>query len=1304
MMVIGLFLTMLMSCTDEIPVYTVRFDSQGGSAVSAKEAFKGTRITEPAAPTRANHEFGGWYKDAGLSSAWDFDKDTVTSDLTLYAKWTAHTYPITYQGNGNDTGTVPQPQEKTHGTNLILSANTGDLQRTGYSFAGWNTQSDGSGTDYAEGSTYTSDTALTLYAKWSVNSYTVSFDSQGGSNPSPANKSVTKGTMYGTLPTVTRSGYTFDGWWTEQGGAGIQIFPITTASIDSNQVLFAKWVNNKYSVTLDNQNGNGGTTSVQAVFDLPMPHAIAPTRSDYGFDGYYDQTNGGGNKYYSLTMESVRNWDKAEHAILYANWVDSHYTVSFDSQGGSSVSSIENVLHGRKIPEPVSPIKDLHVFGGWYRDSSCTQRYYFTTDVVTSNVTLYAKWFPPYTVSFDSQGGSPVAPIENILHDTMISEPVSPTRPLHVFGGWYRDSSCTQRYYFTTDVVTSNVTLYAKWFPPYTVSFDSRGGSPVAQITEATHGDVIPEPAAPIKSSYAFDGWYRESNLTNRWNFNTDTVDSDMTLYAKWIELHLVSFDSREGSGVNAIEIGNGRTLTEPAVPTRIGYTFDGWYKEIACINRWYFNTDTVTTTRTLYAKWTARDYTITFNSQGETTPNPANKIVTYEQAYGELPTVTRNGYTFGGWWTGAGGTGAQIQSTTIVDITSNQILYAKWLPQYTVTFNSQEGSNPSPSSKIVTYDQAYGELPTVTRNGYTFAGWWTEAGGTGTQVLATSVVAIQNNHILYAKWSGNSFMVSFDSQGGTQPEPKSVTNDQPYGELPTVTKEGYTFGGWWTGTGGTGIRVHASTTVSITSDQILYAAWHLPYTVTFDSRQGTQPEPTSKIVTYDQAYGELPSVTRSGYTFGGWWTGTNGTGKEIQAATVVTITSNQTLYAKWNVNSYTVNFDSRGGSNPNPANKSVTYDQAYGELPSVTRSGYTFGGWWTGTNGTGKEIQAATVVTITSNQTLYAKWNVNSYTVNFDSRGGSNPNPANKSVTYDQAYGELPSVTRSGYTFGGWWTGTNGTGKEIQAATVVTITSNQTLYAKWNVNSYTVNFDSRGGSNPNPANKSVTYDQAYGELPSVTRSGYTFGGWWTGTGGTGTQIQSWTTVSITSNQTLYAKWNIIPYGGPSGGYVFYENPNYETDGWRYLEAAPAGWSGGSADPRFVFGYHRTSANESNMTVGTIEGIGSGKENTRKLVGAMGLSAYSSSSGSEKTTQYAARMCADYRGGGYDDWFLPSLYELNLMYRNLYSNNLGGFSPDSYLSSSENDANNACSQYFYYGVQINLNRNIEYRVRPVRAF
>lgn len=263
-------------------------------------------------------------------------------------------------------------------------------------------------------------------------------------------------------------------------------------------------------------------------------------------------------------------------------------------------------------------------------------------------------------------------------------------------------------------------------------------------------------------------------------------------------------------------------------------------------------------------------------------------------------------------------------------------------------------------------------------------------------------------------------------------------------------------------------------------------------------------------------------------------------------------------------------------------------------------------------------------------------------------------------------------------------------------AVHVVQITAEATarLIAKFEGNPYTVSFDSQGGSELSPRSKSVAFGQTYGTLPTVTRTGYDFDGWWAGTQGTGTQIHADSVVSITNDLTLYAKWNTIPYIGPSGGYIFYDKGNYR-DGWRYLEAAPAGWSGSAEDPRKVWGGSWTTVG------GTGTAIGTGKSNTDKIVAKFG-----NAEPYEKKPDYAAKLCADYRGGGHDDWFLPSKDELNQIYSNLYLNNLGSFSDGYYWSSSESYARYAWHQYFDNGYQCNdfNGRFRDYRVRPVRAF
>ncbi|MDR1867736.1 MAG: InlB B-repeat-containing protein [Treponema sp.] len=146
----------------------------------------------------------------------------------------------------------------------------------------------------------------------------------------------------------------------------------------------------------------------------------------------------------------------------------------------------------------------------------------------------------------------------------------------------------------------------------FTVAFNSNGGSSVASKTGVASGATIQAPTAPTKGTDTFGGWYKESTLTTPWNFATDTVTANITLYAKWTETEApttftVTFDSKDGSAVNPITgLASGAKINEPdPAPTKEGFTFGGWYKEATFENEWDFESDTVTENTTLYAKWT---------------------------------------------------------------------------------------------------------------------------------------------------------------------------------------------------------------------------------------------------------------------------------------------------------------------------------------------------------------------------------------------------------------------------------------------------------------------------------------------------------------------------------------------------------------------------------------------------------------------------------------------------------------------------------------------------------------------------
>ena len=179
---------------------------------------------------------------------------------------------------------------------------------------------------------------------------------------------------------------------------------------------------------------------------------------------------------------------------------------------------------------------------------------------------------------------------------------------------------------------------------------------------------------------------------------------------------------------------------------------------------------------------------------------------------------------------------------------------------------------------------------------------------------------------------------------------------------------------------------------------------------------------------------------------------------------------------------------------------------------------------------------------------------------------------------------------------------------------------------------------------------------------------------------------------------------------GPAGGLIFYDcdadNESGNADGltssecgWRYLETTAAD----PESPHICFGYYRESDEASNKVVGTSQGIGTGKENTEKLVAAMGDEVYSASSGSGKTDNYAAKFCNNYSAGGKDDWFLPSREEVELMYSNLYLADLGGFSW-TYCSSSEWNEHQIYCKVFKTGSSSDISRANTGIVRPARAF
>jgi uncharacterized repeat protein (TIGR02543 family) len=234
----------------ELPTYIVSYDANGADAGSVPDSqwkTRGIALTLAAntgALTKGSYVFAGW-NTAADGSGIDYPAGgelNLDEDVTLYARWIAlPTFPVSYLKNGADGGSVPAAQVKVHEIPLTLAGNTGSLTRAGYTFVGWNTAADGSGTDYAAGASYAVDAAVTLYAQWYG---TVSFDANGGGGPA-MDPFVMQLNFFMALPlnTYSRLDHDFVGWNTEADGSGTHYADGAAYKMDSGDVtLYAQWV------------------------------------------------------------------------------------------------------------------------------------------------------------------------------------------------------------------------------------------------------------------------------------------------------------------------------------------------------------------------------------------------------------------------------------------------------------------------------------------------------------------------------------------------------------------------------------------------------------------------------------------------------------------------------------------------------------------------------------------------------------------------------------------------------------------------------------------------------------------------------------------------------------------------------------------------------------------------------------------------------------------------------------------------------------------------------------------------------
>ncbi len=915
------------------------------------------------------------------------------------------------------------------------------------------------------------------------------------------------------------------------------------------------------SVTVKNQtftatlNPNGGTVSPSSITieNTKTYGALAklptPTRKGYTFAGWYTAASG------STRITDDSKVSVTANITLYAHWTAKKYTVTFNPNGnadelGNKASvnpASQNVTYDSAYGTLSVPVWPGHTFDGWYTAASGGTKITSATIVkITAAQTLYAHWtISSFTVTFNANGGSTSTATKTVKYIALYGELPTPTRTGYTFDGWYTAVSGGTKVTKDSKVtITANTTLYAHWTAnKYSVNFNANGGSLSSSDSKTvTYDAAYGTLPIPTRKGYSFVGWFTDAKGGNRILAETKvTITSKQTLYAHWEPgSYRVSFNAN--GGVTATESKFVTYLTTYGtlpVPTRTGYTFDGWYTAASGGTKIVDSTPVnITEDQTLHAHWKVNTYKVSFET-GSKESTFASKNVTFDTPYGTLPVPTRTGYTFAGWYTDKTA-GELIKETSILKIGSDSILYARWTPnKYNIRLDVNGGDSASVSISV-SFELPYGNMPTPVKHGYVFEGWYTEATG-GKLITSESIVENPFDITLYAHWSAKKIKLTFDAAGGKSSlDSKIVEYDRAYGELPSAERTGYTFICWKTKDGKS---IFAGDVVSLVDDCTLVAEWEaLKFTIGFDTNGGLFDDSAisigasaEKVVAYDGNYPELYTPYRYGYRFIGWKTKD---GNYAYSGDIVKITSSQKLVADWVPLSVKVTFDTQGGDIESET-ITVEYASAYGKLPVPVKEGYTFKGWL---NDSGRAVTDQTTVLIADNHTLTASWEANEYTLRFVSNSDADYGDE-KRVKYDSAYGELPVPERTGYKFINW---TDSNGNTVFEDDIVKITSDMELIANWSPMFYEITFDGKGAKTVIPP-MLAEYDSVYGELPTIQRPGYIFDGWYINE----EQITEGSSVKITSDSVAEAKWIAIVYDvifNHNGGKCSVDNMDFTCD------------------------------------------------------------------------------------------------------------------------------------------------------------
>ncbi|MBO4680185.1 MAG: InlB B-repeat-containing protein [Lachnospiraceae bacterium] len=811
-------------------------------------------------------------------------------------------YVIVFSGNGSTSGSM-KDMTVTPGKNYSLSVNA--FKRNYYTFAGWNTKPDGSGTDY---------------------------------------------TMY-----VSKKDPLFANYGVEN------FINVSEEEAGKTLVLYAQWTPIEYTITYHLNGGiNNALNTIETYSaDSQVITIYAPEEEDwpegYYFSGWYKE-NTYKNKISVIKAGSAGNLD------LYAKWVPYTYTVSFDGNGATGKMADETFSYGIAKKLNKNAFKNNgYIFVGWSLESDGEAIYADAATVVDivsprndfdGELRLYAVWRNEFNIAFEPDGG--LMPAESSVDKkfTVLDECnyvytygsaytlPTPTKTGYTFAGWFTDETFKTKVASIAKTRTGDMRLYAKWTPiAYKVVYNAaapagtKASGTMKQQTFTYGKEAGLTPNVFTVPGHKFAGWSTNSGASGAEYMDGETVlnltgDKTINLYAVWTvtDGYAVTFERNDGSESEYYFRASGEALDVSRgafVPVRSGYAFAGWYKEATFKTKVTKIAANVYTDMTLYAKWTPLTFKVAFNKNasytGEAKPVSNGSMAAQNVTYGNTVKLNSNafgiaGYKFAGWNTKADGSGTAYADCDVIDMVpavnkETITLYAIWNPtdNYKVSFNSMGGTDVEAVTRPVKQALNLSEY-VPTRDGYTFAGWYKEA--TLKTKMTTVAATVYSDVTLYAKWTPKNYKVTFAAGApeGLKATGKMAVQTLAYGTEKALAKnafaiKGYNFLGWSTIEGDTEAEFDNQQKISGIYDEYkdtvtLYAVWEkAEYGIVYNNVAGIDNSFNPDFYTVDDKV-VLKEPECVGNTFLGWYKDAKFSKRvyEISAGS----TGNVTLYAKW--------------------------------------------------------------------------------------------------------------------------------------------------------------------------------------------------------------------------------------------------------------------------------------------------------------------------------------------------------------------------------------------------------------------